>query len=122
MHKEPVKHLKYIGQPNREREIEYLKPNVRGKVEPTFYIVKRVFGYGKVAYRGIVKNSGRLYTASASTIAEMGVDDDAGTTGCGSLIGIVRGKSPVKRRKDGRLWEVSLFCPIKYPPRPFLCN
>jgi IS5 family transposase len=33
VYKEPVKHLEYIGQPNWDKEIEYLKPKVRSKAE-----------------------------------------------------------------------------------------
>ena len=61
LYKEPVKHLDYIRQPNRERELEYMKPKVRSKVEHIFYIVKRVFGYRKAVYRGLAKNTARLY-------------------------------------------------------------
>jgi IS5 family transposase len=56
VYEEPMKHLEYIGQPNWEREIEYMKPKVRSKVEEVFYIVKRLFGY-----QGLAKNTGRLY-------------------------------------------------------------
>jgi IS5 family transposase len=61
LYKEPMKHLGYIGQPNWEEHIEYLKSKVRSKVEHIFYIVKRIFGYRKAVYRGIAKNTGRLY-------------------------------------------------------------
>ena len=40
LYKEPVKHLEYIRQPKRERELEYRKPKVRSKVEHIFYTVK----------------------------------------------------------------------------------
>jgi hypothetical protein len=43
-------------------------------VEHIFYIVKRLFGYRKVVYRGIAKNTRRLYMLFASACsAEMGV-------------------------------------------------
>jgi IS5 family transposase len=61
LYKEPMKHLEYIGQPNWDKEIEYMKSKVRSKVEHIFYIVKRLFGYRKVVYRGLAKNTGRLY-------------------------------------------------------------
>jgi IS5 family transposase len=66
VYKEPMKHLEYIGQPNWEREIEYMKSKVRSKVEHIFYIVKRLFGYRKAVYRGLAKNTGRLYMLFAS--------------------------------------------------------
>ena len=56
-----MKHFEYIRQPKRERELEYMKPKVRSKVEHIFYIVKRVFGYRKAVYRGLAKNTARLY-------------------------------------------------------------
>ena len=66
LYKEPMKHLDYIGQPNWERELEYMKSKVRSKVEHIFYIVKRVFGYRKAVYRGLAKNTARLYMLFAS--------------------------------------------------------
>jgi IS5 family transposase len=36
------------------------KSKVRAKVEHVFRIVKRVFGFDKVRYRGIAKNHNRL--------------------------------------------------------------
>jgi IS5 family transposase len=66
LYKEPVKHLEYIGQPNWDKKIEYLKSKVRSKVEHIFYIVKRLFGYRKAVYRGLAKNTGRLYMLFAS--------------------------------------------------------
>jgi IS5 family transposase len=61
VYKEPVKHLEYIGHLNRERYIECMKSKVRSKAEHIFYIVKRLFGYRKAVYRGLAKNTGRLY-------------------------------------------------------------
>jgi IS5 family transposase len=56
-----MKHLEYIGQPAWDKQIEYLKSKVRSKVEHSFYIVKRLFNYRKVVYRGLAKNHARLY-------------------------------------------------------------
>jgi IS5 family transposase len=61
VYKEPVKHLEYIGQPNRDKEIAYLKSKVRSKAEHIFYRVKRQFGYRKAVYRRLAKNTARLY-------------------------------------------------------------
>ncbi len=38
------------------------KSKVKAKVEHVFRILKRVFGFGKVRYRGIAKNHHRLCT------------------------------------------------------------
>ena len=45
---------------------EYAKASVRAIVEHPFQIIKNVFGYGKVRYRGLAKNESRLYTLFAS--------------------------------------------------------
>ena len=39
-----------------DRSIEYQKSRVRSKVEYVFLIIKRLFGYRKVRYRGLEKN------------------------------------------------------------------
>jgi IS5 family transposase len=51
--------------------IERQKSSVRGKVEHVFRIVKIIFGYRKVVYRGINKNLNRLYMLFASVNAYM---------------------------------------------------
>jgi len=45
--------------------LEYQKSRVRSKVEYGFYIIKRIFGYKKVRYRGIPKNLTQAHTLSA---------------------------------------------------------
>ena len=45
--------------------IEYLKASVRAKVEHPFRVVKQQFGYSKVRYRGLAKNTARLTTLFA---------------------------------------------------------
>ena len=49
-----------------ELKIESMKSSVRSKVEHVFRIVKRQFGFRKVAYRGIAKNLNRLFGLFAS--------------------------------------------------------
>ena len=44
--------------PAWEKDIERRKSSVRSKVEHPFLIIKRFFGYAKVAYRGLMKNTG----------------------------------------------------------------
>jgi len=39
-----------------DRYIEYQKSRIRSKVEYVFLVIKRIFGYRKVRYRGIAKN------------------------------------------------------------------
>jgi IS5 family transposase len=45
---------------DREREINRTKSRVRARVEHAFHVVKRIFGFVKVRYRGIEKNAHRL--------------------------------------------------------------
>lgn len=52
--------------PDWERNIERQKSSVRSKVEHPFLIVKRFFGYTKVAYRGLQKNTHRLHVLFTS--------------------------------------------------------
>jgi IS5 family transposase len=61
IYKNAMDHLDYISHPQWGERIEYLKSKVRSKVEHNFYIIKHVFGYRKVRYRGIAKNGARLY-------------------------------------------------------------
>jgi len=49
-----------------EKQIERRKSSVRSKVEHPFLIVKRYFGFAKTVYRGLAKNTHRLYTLFAS--------------------------------------------------------
>jgi len=42
--------------------IEKLKAQVRAKVEHPFHVVKNLFGYRKVRYRGLEKNTAQLHT------------------------------------------------------------
>ena len=51
---------------NWEKQIENRKSSVRCKVEHPFLIVKRQFGYAKVAYRGLAKNLNRFNVLFAS--------------------------------------------------------
>jgi len=41
-------------------KVEQLKARVRAKVEHPFRVVKQQFGYAKVRYRGLAKNTARL--------------------------------------------------------------
>ena len=48
-----------------ENRIERAKASVRAKVEHPFLIIKKTFGYSKVRYRGLAKNTNRLYVLAA---------------------------------------------------------
>ena len=45
--------------------VEYLKAAVRSKVEHPFRVIKRQFGYTKVRYKGLVKNTAQILTLFA---------------------------------------------------------
>jgi len=47
------------------RRLERLKAQVRSKVEHPFHIIKNLFGYRKVRYRGLAKNTAQLHTLFA---------------------------------------------------------
>lgn len=44
---------------------ERAKASVRAKVEHSFFYIKKVFGYSKVRYRGLAKNTNRLQVLAA---------------------------------------------------------
>lgn len=46
------------------KKAEKIKASVRAKVEHAFFYIKRIFGYSKVRYRGLEKNTNRLYVLS----------------------------------------------------------
>jgi IS5 family transposase len=48
-----------------ERAANRIKPKVRAKVEHLFGVIKRVFGYVKVRYRGLDKNAQALFVLGA---------------------------------------------------------
>ena len=45
-----------------QERIEQVKASIRAKVEHPFRIIKNLFGMKKVSYRGLAKNTARLYT------------------------------------------------------------
>jgi transposase, IS5 family len=47
------------------KRLEYLKSAVRAKVEHPFRVIKRQFGYQKVRYRGLAKNTAQIMTLFA---------------------------------------------------------
>ncbi|MCL1550781.1 IS5 family transposase [Xanthomonas nasturtii] len=49
----------------RERRWEHFKASVRAKVEHPFRVIKRQFGYTKVRYRGLAKNTAQVMTLFA---------------------------------------------------------
>ncbi|KPY32357.1 IS5/IS1182 family transposase [Pseudomonas syringae] len=48
-----------------KRMIEYCKAQTRAKVEHTFRVIMRQFGYVKVRFRGLLKNTAQLTTLFA---------------------------------------------------------
>ncbi len=48
-----------------QRKIERIKAQARAKVEHPFKVIKQTFGYGKVRYRGLGKNTERLHVLAA---------------------------------------------------------
>ena len=46
-------------------EVERLKPCVRAKVEHPFRVLKQQFGFTKVRYRGLKKNTAQIFTLFA---------------------------------------------------------
>ncbi len=46
-------------------QAERIKASVRAKVEHPFFYIKRIFGYDKVRYRGLDKNTSRLHILAA---------------------------------------------------------
>lgn len=50
-----------------ERGKNRTKSSVRAKVEHPFHVVKRVFGFAKVRYRGLLKNTERLWVTCGLT-------------------------------------------------------
>ena len=49
----------------RQRIVNRARSRVRARVEHTIGVLKRVFGFTKVRYRGIAKNANRLFVACA---------------------------------------------------------
>ena len=47
------------------KQAERLKAQVRSRAEHPFHVIKNLFGYRKVRYRGIEKNTAQLYTLFA---------------------------------------------------------
>ncbi len=50
---------------HRTEQIERLKASIRAKVEHPFRVLKRQFGYAKVRYRGLAKNTAQIVTLFA---------------------------------------------------------
>jgi IS5 family transposase len=48
-----------------QRYINRRRSAARARVEHVFHVVKRLWGFSKVRYRGLPKNTARLYTAFA---------------------------------------------------------
>lgn len=53
------------GLTDQQRATNRTKSKVRAKVEHAFLVIKRIFGFIKVRYRGLAKNAHRLFVACA---------------------------------------------------------
>ncbi len=51
--------------PALQERLEQVKSKIRAKVEHPFRVIKRQFGYTKVRYRGLRKNTQQLHTLFA---------------------------------------------------------
>ena len=60
-----LKQIKRRGEQKLARELEHAKASLRAKVEHPFRVIKRQFGYTKVRYRGLVKNTAQVLTLFA---------------------------------------------------------
>jgi IS5 family transposase len=49
----------------REEQANQTKSKVRARVEHPFLVIKRIFGFAKVRYRGLAKNANRLFVTCA---------------------------------------------------------
>lgn len=49
----------------RQRAINRIRSSTRARGEHAFHVVKRLWGFNKVRYRGLAKNTARLFTAFA---------------------------------------------------------
>jgi IS5 family transposase len=54
---------KYLGQ--LQRQVNRQRSRTRARVEHLIGIIKRIFGFAKVRYRGLAKNGNRLFVAAA---------------------------------------------------------
>ena len=55
----------FLASDHAREQIEQLKASVRAKVEHPFRVIKRQFGFAKVRYRGLAKNTAQLVTLFA---------------------------------------------------------
>jgi IS5 family transposase len=58
---------KSLDKASVDEQLEKQKASIRAKVEHPFRYMKNVFGYNKVRYRGLAKNTQRLHLLSAFT-------------------------------------------------------
>lgn len=61
----PFKRTPHQGLPHEQRQANRLLASLRAKVEHPFRVLKRQFGYTKVRYRGLTKNTAHLHTLFA---------------------------------------------------------
>ena len=52
----------YQGVEKREEKLEHAKASIRAKVEHPFHVVKNLFMHRKTRYKGMVKNTARMFS------------------------------------------------------------
>jgi len=93
-----------------KRKIEKAKAQVRAKVEHPFRVIKRQFGYVKVRFRGLAKNTAQLMTLFALSNLWMARRHLIATAG---EVRLLCGKWPLRGYRDGQKrrneWAI---CPV----------
>lgn len=103
------------------RKIEKAKAQVRAKVEHPFRVIKRQFGYVKVRFRGLAKNTAQLVTLFALSNLWMARRHLLTTAGkvhllCGKWL--LRGaRGGQKRRTERVTWSILIDGPLSKAAR-----
>ena len=80
-------------------QVEKIKASIRAKVEHPFWVIKRQFGYTKVRYRGLKKNTLQLKTLFALSSLWMVRRQLLAAQGC---VRLKTGKGPRRRQERPR--------------------
>jgi len=59
--------VRQLADSDPQKQAEQFKASVRAKVEHPFLWIKRIFGYRKVRYRGLAKNTNSLLVLAGLT-------------------------------------------------------
>jgi Transposase DDE domain len=77
-----------------ERTKNRTKSKVRAKVEHAFFVIKRVFGFARVLYRGLDKNAHRLFVTCARQSVRGVPPSAAGARGVARSARVKSGRCP----------------------------